>query len=109
MFARTVTRLSEPARRFYKIAKVAERDGAFVVALDQRTLKTPKGAPLHPPSRALAHAIALEWDAQAEKITPSRMPLTQLAFAAVDWTALARLNARLMSPHSAKPISAVIA
>ena len=92
MFARTVNRLSEPARRFYKIAKAAERDGGFVVALDQRTLKTPKGAPLHAPSRALAEAVALEWDAQAEKIIPSRMPLTQLAFAAVDWTAPSRLE-----------------
>lgn len=90
MFARTVNRLSEPARRFYKIARAAERDGAFVVALDERTLKTPKGAPLELPSRALAQAVALEWEAQTERIAPTTMPLTQLAFAAVDWTAPAR-------------------
>lgn len=95
MFERTVNRLSEPARRFYTTAKAAERDGAFVVALDQRTLKTPKGALLQTPTRALAEAVALEWDAQVERIAPSSMPLTQLSFAALDWTAPARLERAL--------------
>ncbi len=82
--------MSQAAGRFYKLAKAAERDGAFVVALDQRTLKTPKGAPFQAPTRAVAEAVAAEWDAQVEKIIPSTMPLTQLSFAAIDWTAPAR-------------------
>ena len=82
--------MSDAARRFYKIARAVERDGVFLVTLDERTLKTPKGAPFHAPTRALAEAVAAEWDAQIEKIIPSTMPITQLAFAAVDWTAPAR-------------------
>ncbi len=82
--------MSEAARRFYKTAKAIERGGAFVIMLDERTLKTPKGAPFHAPTRAVAEAVAAEWDAQIERIIPSTMPLTQLAFAAIDWTAPAR-------------------
>jgi chaperone required for assembly of F1-ATPase len=82
--------MTQAARRFYKTATAVERDGAFGVALDARSLRTPKGALFHAPTRALANAIAAEWDAQSEHIIPSRMPLTQLAFAAVDWTAPAR-------------------
>lgn len=78
--------MSEAARRFYKSAKAVERDDAFVVTLDERTLKTPKGAPFHAPTRALAEVVATEWDAQTEKIIPSTMPITQLAFAAIDIT-----------------------
>ena len=79
--------MSEAARRFFKSAKAVERAGAFGVALDERTLKTPKGAPFAAPTRALSEAVAAEWDAQSEKIVPATMPLTQLAFAAIDWTA----------------------
>lgn len=73
-----------PPRRFYKTASVAA-DGASIL-LDQRTLRTPHGAVFKPPTPALAHAIAAEWAAQGEHILPSSMPLTQLAFAAVDHT-----------------------
>jgi len=74
---------SPPARRFYTRASAAA-DGA--VALDERRLRTPKGAPFNAPTSALAEAIAAEWDAQGEHIIPSSMPLTQLAFAAIDHT-----------------------
>lgn len=76
--------MSEPVRRFYKVARAAD-DGAGVM-LDERRLRTPKGAPFAAPSRALADAIAAEWEAQREHIVPSSMPLTQLAFAAIDHT-----------------------
>ncbi len=82
--------MSEAARRFYKTVNAVERGGAFGVALDERTLKTPKGAVFLAPTRTLAEAITAEWDAQTERITPAAMPLTQLAFAAIDWTASAR-------------------
>lgn len=58
--------------------------------LDKRTLKTPSGKPLHLPTPALAEAIAGEWDAQGEHIVPASMPVTQLAFAAIDWTPQSR-------------------
>jgi chaperone required for assembly of F1-ATPase len=76
--------VTEPTRRFYKTAAAIERDGGFVVSLDQRTLRTPKGALLIAPTRALAEAIAQEWSAQDEHIRPATMPVTQLAFVAID-------------------------
>jgi chaperone required for assembly of F1-ATPase len=77
--------LSDAAvRRFYKHAAVAD-DGAGVM-LDERRLRTPKGAVFAAPARTLAAAIAAEWLAQGEHILPATMPLTQLAFAAVDHT-----------------------
>jgi chaperone required for assembly of F1-ATPase len=81
---------SDPVRRFYSSATAAEDNGAHIVRLDQRTLKTPSGRPLHLPTRALAAAVAAEWDAQGEHIVPATMPLTQLCFAAIDWTPQSR-------------------
>jgi chaperone required for assembly of F1-ATPase len=76
--------MSETPRRFYKAASAAA-DGAGVM-LDERRLRTPKGAPFAAPTPALVEAIAAEWNAQGEFIVPSTMPLTQLAFAAIDHT-----------------------
>lgn len=75
---------TDPVRRFYAAATAAEEGGAHIVRLDQRTLKTPSGKPLHLPTRALAEAVAAEWDAQGEFIAPSAMPITRFAFAAID-------------------------
>jgi len=82
--------MSEAARRFYRTAAATERDGGFAVTLDERVLKSPKGAAFAAPTRALAEAMASEWEAQTEKIVPASMPITQLAFAAIDWTASSR-------------------
>lgn len=76
--------MSASARRFYASAAVAD-DGAGVM-LDQRRLRTPKGQVFSAPTRALAEALATEWDAQGEHIVPATMPLTQLAFGAIDHT-----------------------
>lgn len=54
--------------------------------LDERKLRTPGGALFIAPTRALAVLCAAEWDAQDENIIPSTMPVTQLAFAAIDHT-----------------------
>lgn len=75
---------TEPVRRFYASASAAEDADAHIVRLDQRTLKTPSGKPLLLPTRALAEAVAQEWDAQGEYITPATMPVTRFAFAAID-------------------------
>ncbi len=74
-------------RKFYKHASVFEAGGGFALKLDERRLKTPKGAAFTAPTRALADAIVEEWNAQGEHIIPTRMPLTQFAFAAIDATA----------------------
>lgn len=76
------TTVSEGIRRFYKNVSVADD----AVMLDERRLRTPGGAPFAAPTRALAEAIAAEWNAQVEHIVPASMPLTQLAFAAIDVT-----------------------
>lgn len=78
---------AQPARRFYRTAAATPEHG---VTLDSRTLRTPGGAVFRSPTRALAAAIAAEWDAQGEHIAPATMPLTQLGFAALDWTPKSR-------------------
>ncbi|MFO7771254.1 MAG: ATP12 family protein [Roseovarius gahaiensis] len=72
------------AKRFWKTAKVAETEQGFTVHLDGRTVKTPAKAPLVVPTRAMADAIAKEWDAQDGDIAPYTMPVTRAANAAID-------------------------
>jgi len=68
-------------KRFYKSVAVTEQ---FGIALDGRSVKTPLKAPLVLPNRALAEAVAAEWNAQIEVINPQVMPLTKLANTAID-------------------------
>jgi chaperone required for assembly of F1-ATPase len=63
---------------------VAEEAASFAVSLDGRTAKTPAGGRLIAPTRALAEAICAEWTAQADVIDFVAMPLTRLAFTALD-------------------------
>jgi chaperone required for assembly of F1-ATPase len=79
-----------PARRFYKQVSVTEAEGGFGVGLDARTLRTPGGTVFLAPTRALAQLCADEWAAQGEHIVPATMPVSQLAFAALDWAAVKR-------------------
>jgi chaperone required for assembly of F1-ATPase len=74
-------------RRFYTHAAATPEHG---VTLDERTLRTPGGAVFVAPTSALAEAVASEWNAQGAHIAPASMPLTQLAFAAIDWTPRSR-------------------
>lgn len=78
------------ARRFYETVSVVEADGGFSIALDTRRVRTPGGAHFVAPTKALAEACAQEWAAQEANIVPAAMPVTQLAFAAIDWTRPAR-------------------
>jgi chaperone required for assembly of F1-ATPase len=71
-------------KRFYKSVATAERDGAWTVELDGRPIRTPSRALMTMPSRALAEAVAAEWDAQATEVQPRLMPLTRHANTAVD-------------------------
>ena len=68
-------------KRFYKSVAVTDQLG---IALDGRNVKTPLKAPLVLPTRALAEAVAAEWDAQIDVINPHAMPLTKLANTAID-------------------------
>ena len=68
-------------KRFYKSVVVTDQRG---IALDGRIVKTPLKAALELPTRALAEAVAAEWDAQVGVINPHAMPLTKLANTAID-------------------------
>jgi chaperone required for assembly of F1-ATPase len=70
--------------RFYKQAHVAKGEGGYVLLLDDMPVKTPARRPLVAPNRALADALAAEWNAQKTVINPPRMPLTRLANATID-------------------------
>lgn len=71
-------------KRFYERAEVLDRDGLYHVALDGRTARTPARNPLAVTSRAVAEALAQEWDAQSGSIDPARMPITRLVNSALD-------------------------
>ncbi|MEB8387577.1 ATPase [Rhodobacteraceae bacterium KMM 6894] len=75
-------------KRFWKEAQVTSVEDGFGVALDERPLRTPAKAPLIVPTRALAEAIATEWDAQTERVDPGTMPVTRSANAAIDKVAV---------------------
>lgn len=74
---------SAAPRRFYAAAKAEGSAEGWRVLLDERALKSPGKTPLAPP-RAVAEAVAAEWDAQQEMIALETMPMTRLAYAATD-------------------------
>ncbi len=71
-------------RRFYEQAGTGPAGAGFAISLDGRPVRTPARNLLEVPTLALAEAIAGEWNAQGEKVDPRSMPLTGLAYAAVD-------------------------
>jgi len=80
-----------PVQRFYKAVTVGAAEsaagGAFRILLDGRAVRTPGRAEGLLPTRALAEAVAREWAAQHDVLDPQSMPLTGLA-----WTALDRVR-----------------
>lgn len=70
-------------KRFWQSAAVVE-DGGYAIALDGRPVRTPSRAELIVPTRALAEAIAAEWNDCGETVDPRAMPLTGLANAAIE-------------------------
>jgi chaperone required for assembly of F1-ATPase len=78
-------------KRFYREAEAgAQGEGGFPVLLDGKKVATPLRRRLAAPTRALAQALAAEWNAQGSEIDPARMPLTRLANAVIDAVADAR-------------------
>lgn len=74
-------------RRFYECAHVEEGGGSIAIRLDGRAIRTPARRLLEVPTRALAGALAAEWNAQSELIDPLNMPLTRLANSIIDGVA----------------------
>ncbi len=72
------------AKRFWTRAKATEEPGGHGVALDARPVNTPGKTRLIVPTRAMAEAIAAEWDAQGAEINPNTMPITRSANSALE-------------------------
>jgi chaperone required for assembly of F1-ATPase len=81
---------AEKVRRFYAEVAVVDAEGGFGVALDGKRLRTPKGAPLVLPSRALAQMLAAEWAGQGEVLDQAGMHATRLANTALEAVSAAR-------------------
>ncbi len=71
-------------RRFYESVELESSDGTWRVTLDGRPVKTPSKGNLACPTEALARAVASEWQAQGEQISPATMPFTKLVNTALD-------------------------
>lgn len=71
-------------KKFYKQATVGEAAGGYAILLDGKGVKTPAKTPLIVPTRALAEAMAEEWNRQKEHIDPRSMWLTKLANTVID-------------------------
>ncbi|ETI31148.1 hypothetical protein F441_21746 [Phytophthora nicotianae CJ01A1] len=81
--------------RFYKDVGVKDVEGPekeageeprklYAVTLDGKTVKTPRQQPVRLPTRAMAYAVAHEWDSQSHDIRPATMPIMTLASTALD-------------------------
>jgi chaperone required for assembly of F1-ATPase len=71
-------------KRFYRQAEIVPAATGFGIALDGKPVKTPAKRDLVVPTRALAAALAAEWNAQAGEVRPAEMPLTRFANTAID-------------------------
>jgi len=71
-------------KRFYKQAGISGDEPPFAITLDGRPVKTPMKRALALLQRALAEAVADEWQRQGAHIDPATMPMTRLANTALD-------------------------
>ncbi len=71
-------------KRFWKEVRVAPAEAGWALHLDHRPVRTPAGAACLLPTRALAEAVAGEWEAQGDEVDPRAMPLTRSANSAID-------------------------
>jgi len=71
-------------KRFYENVSVEAVAGGYGIFLDGRMVKTPDKKDAISPTRAMAQAIATEWQAQGDKVDPASMPLGKLLYTALD-------------------------
>jgi chaperone required for assembly of F1-ATPase len=71
-------------KRFYETVSVSRSKMGFEVLLDGKPVSSPEQNAIHVPNSLLAEALAGEWRAQEKYILPETMPLTRLAFTAID-------------------------
>lgn len=71
-------------KRFYReVAVHSDAEGHFIT-LDGRAIKTQGGRPQRVPARALAEAMAAEWEMQGEVIDPAHFVYRDMADYAID-------------------------
>lgn len=75
-------------KRFWKTTETTQTEDGYSVLLDKRPVRTPAKADLTVPTEALAAKIAIEFDAQGDRIDPITMPFTRTANAAIDKVAI---------------------
>jgi chaperone required for assembly of F1-ATPase len=68
-------------KRFWTETSIAEDAGGYAVLLDGKPMRLPGGPALQLSHRALAEAVAAEWDvvAPGAALQPNLLPMTQLA------------------------------
>ncbi|XP_068834492.1 ATP synthase mitochondrial F1 complex assembly factor 2 isoform X2 [Capricornis sumatraensis] len=71
-------------KRFYQNVSISQGEGGFEINLDHRKLRTPQGKLFTVPSKALAIAVATEWDSQQDTIKMYTMHLTTLCNTSLD-------------------------
>jgi chaperone required for assembly of F1-ATPase len=81
---RDVQKQTALPKRFYKHVTVGEDNGAFLVLLDSKSVKTPAKKVFALPVESLAQAAVEEWSAQETLIDPAKMPITRMANSALD-------------------------
>lgn len=104
-------------KRFFSEARAEERDGEWRILLDGKEAKTRGRRRLAAPTRPLAAAIAAEWMSGGDLLDTSLMPLTKLAWTAIDlgpeesgpWRALVLgyLGSDLLCHRADKPAALV--
>jgi chaperone required for assembly of F1-ATPase len=77
-------------KRFYRLAEPVQQASGHGITLDGKPVKTPGKRDLIAPNRALAAAIAEEWNTQRAEVLPATMPLTRLATTTLDRVATQR-------------------
>jgi len=77
---------SPPAkgRTGFSVVSVASVDGGFAIRLDDRALRTPAGAEVVVPTRALAEAVAAELRATGGRLKAGAVPVTSVVGTALD-------------------------
>lgn len=72
-------------KKFYEqVGVVHSGDGTWQVTLDDRPIRTVKGAPQAVPTEALAKLLAAEWEIEGEKLDPKAFVHRDMADYAID-------------------------
>ena len=80
----------DPLKRACKEVGVGVVDGAPVVTLDGRPLRSPAKSIVRLPNEPLALAVAQEWRDRRDEVRPWHMPLTSIVVSAIDRVAPGR-------------------